>query len=231
MYKNKCLSALSWSRLNIFFECRRCFYKVMVLKKKRPGLDSDFFSLSNVVDNLWKKEFDAYRINQEPHPIMSANNIEAIPFNHEILLIWRDFEKGGIRFLHKESGIELWGVLDDLWISFDGELIVVDYKATAKDQTNTKHQNNLRHKRQMAFYAYLIKNKGLPVCPTGYFVYSAALKDRPNFNQKLEFESTIQPYQFDDSWLDHILPEVRECLDQGSMPSANPHCMFCKYGL
>ena len=69
---------LSWRQIKLYDECPRCFYNEMKLGIKRPGLDPDSFSLPKAVDKLVKDDFDFYRKQQEPHPIMVQNNIEEI---------------------------------------------------------------------------------------------------------------------------------------------------------
>src|SRR4029077_16162998 len=94
---------LSWSKVNLFLQCARCFYKEQALRMKRPGMDSDSFSLNNAVDTLWKKEFDVYRVQQIPHPIMIKNKIEAVPFKHEQFESWRNYRSGGVRFVDPDN--------------------------------------------------------------------------------------------------------------------------------
>ena len=54
------------------------------------------FTLNIAVDNLCKNEFDYYRDIQEP-PLFIKNNIEAVPFKHKDIDIWRsNFQ--GIRY-------------------------------------------------------------------------------------------------------------------------------------
>ena len=199
---------------------------------KRPGTEPDSFTLNNTVDLLWKREFDQYRKRQIPHPIMIKNQIDAIPFMHESINQWRSYKAGGIRFINND-GIELYGVIDDICITPKNELIIVDFKATAKHKQfmtyNARNQWKDSNKRQMAFYANLFKQNGFSIHNTGYFIYSTARKDMPHFNQKLDFESALLPCDIDDSWIDPTVQEILYCLDQSMPPEANKECLFCKF--
>ena len=78
---------LSRSKVDAFINCPRCFYIDRKLGvQPPPGFP---FNLNSAVDALLKKEFDHYREMKMPHPLMEANNIDAIPFSHACLDDWR----------------------------------------------------------------------------------------------------------------------------------------------
>jgi len=223
---------LSWSNVNLFLKCPRCFYKEQVLKIKRPKLDPDCFSLNNAVDALLKNEFDEYRKLQKAHPIMVQYNIDAVPMIHESLPSWRNYKAGGIRFCDAANGIELYGVIDDVWINSKQELIIVDYKATARQGSivlNLSNSWNSGNKRQVSFYAFLFKQCGYQVNNTGYFIYSIANNTKVAFNERLEFDTRVVPYQIDDTWVDKTIQNIRSCLDQERAPKSMLDCDFCKF--
>lgn len=235
MYTRNFVPQLSWSKVNLFLSCPRCFYKDQVLRLKHPGVDPDCFTLNNAVDTLFKSEFDQYRKSQEPHPIMIANNLQAIPLEHDLLYAWRNYKAGGIRFVDLRNNLELYGVVDDVWVNPQQELIVVDYKATSKlkqaKAATTKNKWTDNNKLQIAFYAYLFKRNGYAVHDTGYFVYCLALEDKSALNNKLEFEHELRGYMIDNSWVEPTLSSIRDCLDEKEVPEAADGCSFCGYDL
>jgi hypothetical protein len=79
---------ISRGKLDLFSECPRCFYLDRRLGIKRPSMPG--WSLNSAVDNLLKNEFDGYRKRKEPHPLMKKYGIDAIPFQHDDMPIWRD---------------------------------------------------------------------------------------------------------------------------------------------
>jgi ATP-dependent exoDNAse (exonuclease V) beta subunit len=137
------------------------------LKITRPGTPP--FQINKAIDQLFKKEFDAYRKSGKPHPIMENNGLKAVPFAHEDMDVWRaNFT--GVSTLHKATNLHIFGAVDDIWVNEDDELIVVDYKATSKDgevSLDAEWQN--MYKRQMEIYQWLLRQNGFKVQNTGYF--------------------------------------------------------------
>ena len=220
---------LSRSKIELFVECSRCFYLDNKLGTKRPGFPA--FTLNIAVDELLKREFDRYRKEQKPHPLMEQYGVDAVPFAHTSLSIWRD-NFSGIEYVHEETGLLVSGAVDDIWINSDGELIVVDYKATSKTDTVETLADSAweaSYQRQMGVYQWLLEKNGFAVNPTGYFVYANASQDGDSFNNQLRFETTVVTTSGDRSWIDDILPEIHSCLESNNYPASNPDCEYCAY--
>jgi hypothetical protein len=217
---------LSRSKLELFANCPRCFYLDRRLGVGQPpGFP---FNLNSAVDFLLKKEFDAHRAKGDKHPLCEHYGIDAIPYAHRELDTWRENFKG-ITYLHKPTNLIIGGAIDDVWINPQGELIIVDYKSTAKDGEITldaEWQNS--YKRQMEIYQWLFRQNGHNVSSTGYFVYCNGKRDAQAFDAKLEFDIKLIPYTGDDSWVESLIIEAAKCL-QGNLPAANPNCDFCLY--
>lgn len=219
---------LSRSKLDLFLNCERCFYLDQRIGVKRPA--SFPLTLNNAVDYLMKKEYDAYRKNGEVPPIAKENDIDAVPFNDLKMEEWRDALKRGVATLHKKTNIILRGGVDDVWVNKAGELIVVDYKATSKDEEVTLDDEwKIQYKRQMEIYQWLLKQNGYKVSDTGYFVYVNAKTDREALGGKLDFDTTIIPYEGNTDWIEKELVNMKKCLDLPNAPKANPDCEFCAY--
>lgn len=218
---------LSRSKIDLFIECPRCFYIDNKLGTARPpGYP---FTLNTAVDHLLKKEFDSYRSKGIPHPLMDAYNVDAIPFQHKDMDVWRENFKG-ISHFHKNTGFTVSGAVDDVWVNPKGELHVVDYKATSKDTTPTLDapwQDS--YKRQMEIYQWLLRRNGFTVSDTGYFVYANGRKDAEAFNGKLEFEMVILSYTGSDSWIEGTLADIKQCLDDTMFPKPGTECDYCVY--
>ena len=123
------------------------------------------------------------------------------------------------------------GAIDDLWINKKNEYIVVDYKATAKDEAvtelNKEWQNG--YKRQMEVYQWLLRQNGYKVSSTGYFVYCNGKTDRKAFDGKLEFDITLIAHVGDDSWIEKTILLIKKCLDDPRIPKAKAACDYCAY--
>jgi CRISPR/Cas system-associated exonuclease Cas4 (RecB family) len=222
---------VSRSKIELFMQCPRCFWLDVRLKIKRPN--GPPFSINKAVDELFKKEFDVYRAKGEPHPIMLDNQVKAVPFKHPDLDKWRE-NFIGVFVLHKPTNLHVFGAIDDVWGNEDGELIVVDYKATAKDkEVSIDADWQISYKRQLEVYQWLLRQNGFKVNDTGYFVYTNGRMDLDGFNNHIEFRTKLIPYKGDDSWVEPALEKMKACMDSG-MPSVGDSamggsCEYCAY--
>jgi CRISPR/Cas system-associated exonuclease Cas4 (RecB family) len=219
---------ISRSKIDLFIKCPRCFYLDRKLGVAWPP--SFPFSLNSAVDALLKKEFDFHRAEGTPHPFMKAYGIDAIPFAHEKMDEWRDSMKAGVQYLHEPTNLLITGGVDDIWVNPEGELIVVDYKATSKNgEVNLDAEWQSGYKRQIEVYQWLLSNNGFKVSNTGYFVYCNGRADKEAFDGKLEFDVKLIPYTGDDSWVEKTLKSIKKCLMSDSIPESSDDCDYCQY--
>jgi CRISPR/Cas system-associated exonuclease Cas4 (RecB family) len=222
---------VSRSKIELYKQCPRCFWLDGRLKIKRP--DGPPFNINKAIDELFKKEFDGYRLKKEPHPLMVEYGVKAIPFTHKDLDTWRENFVGVIS-IHQPTNLHVFGAIDDVWVNDDGELIVVDYKATAKDrEVSISSDWQISYKRQLEVYQWLLRQNGFAVNDTGYFVYTNGRMDLDGFNNRVEFKTKIIPYKGNDSWVEPTLVEMKACLE-GDMPAIGTAamggpCDFCTY--
>ncbi len=219
---------LSRSKIELSIDCPRCFYIDNKLGVARPpGFP---FNLNSAVDALLKKEFDVHRMNGSAHPLMEAYGVDAKPFAHPKLDVWRENFKG-VEYFHPGTGFTVAGAVDDVWVNPNGELLVVDYKSTSKDEKITALDQEWHngYKRQMEIYQWLLRQNGFTVSDTGYFVYANASKDKKAFDGKLEFEVTLIAHVGDAGWVEGALYEVKRILDGSELPAKSPECDFCNY--
>ncbi len=218
---------LSRSKIDMFLECARCFYLDRRLGVSRP--DSFPFNLNSAVDHLLKKEFDIHRSAKTAHPLMVSYKIDAVPFIHKDLDVWRE-NFVGVQYLDKKNNFIIFGAVDDVWVNKMGELIVVDYKSTSKDtEVNLDADWQIAYKRQMEVYQWLLEKNDHKVSSTGYFVYANATKARDSFEARLEFEMTVIPYTGDNSWIEETLAAIKKCLDGNDIPKESATCKYCEY--
>lgn len=226
---------ISRSKIDLFTECPRCSYLDLRLGVKRPSMPG--FTLNNAVDELFKREFDAHRTEGTAHPLMKAYGIDAIPFKDERMDEWRDALKRGVKTHHVESNFIVRGGIDDVWRSPDGELIVVDYKATSKKEgPTTKDDLYDSYKRQIEVYQWLFRRNGFRVSPTAYFVYANGNSDAKAFDGRLEFDVRLIPYDGNDAWVEPTLIRMRETLSTDEIPDygrgtafGGKDCEYCTY--
>lgn len=218
---------ISRTKIDLFLNCPRCFYLDVKMGVRRP--DFPAFTLNSAVDHLLKKEFDIHRAKGERHPLMKTYGIDALPFAHKDLEKWRH-NFTGIQHKHEPTGILVFGAIDDVWKDKAGKFLIVDYKATSKDEApNLEGKWQQGFKRQMEVYQWLFRRNGFDVSDTGYFVYANGRRDRRAFDGRLEFDIQIIPYKGSDGWVEKTLFEIRDCLSRDSIPDSNENCVYCQY--
>lgn len=213
-------------------QCPRCFWLDVRLKITRPN--SPPFNINKTIDELFKKEFDVYRVKGEPHPLITEFKIDAIPFSHKDLDQWRETFVG-VYTVHEPTNLHVFGGIDDVWVRPNGELAVVDYKATSKDKEVTIDSDwQVSYKRQLEVYQWLLRQNGQVVSDTGYFVYTNGRMDVDGFNDRVEFRTKIIPYTGNASWVDPTLIKMKKCMDNDKMPpvgmaAMGGPCDYCEY--
>lgn len=222
---------VSRSKIELYMQCPRCFWLDVRLKITRPS--GPPFNINKAIDELFKKEFDKYRIDKKPHPIMVSSGLKAVPFEHDQLDTWRETFVGIIS-IHEPTNLHVFGGVDDIWVDDEDNLIVVDYKATAKDSDVSIDAGwQISYKRQIEVYQWLLRQNGFKVSDTGYFVYTNGRLDLESFKDRLEFRTKLIPYEGNDDWIEPTLKKMKECMD-GDMPPVGKaamggECDFCLY--
>ena len=224
---------ISRSKFSNFLSCKRCFYLDRVIGLKEPSMPG--WSLNSTVDELLKKEFDQYRNIKKPHPMMIRHNLNLIPFQHKDLDVWRNSLKGGISYLDEKLNLVIHGGVDDIWFDLDNKkLIVVDYKAQSTNypistQSYLNSEWHLNYKLQMDIYVHILRKMNFNVSDLSYFYVCNGEKTNNQFENKMEFKTTLVPYNTNTSWIEGKLKEMKEVLNLESPPSVEPTCEKCAY--
>lgn len=212
---------LSRSKIELLFECPRCFWLYVGKGIARPfGAP---YTINNAIDFLLKQEFDEHRRSGTPHPLIQREGIDAIPFNHPEIDKWRH-NFTGIQYHHSATDFLVFGAVDDIWVDSKGNLIVVDYKASGAKEGELYDS----YKRQMEVYQWLLRQTGFKVLDRGYFVYCRVNKDDGFEDGQLSFDVKVQPYDGKADWIEEKLIEAKSILD-GKLPKPNENCIYCKY--
>ena len=221
---------LSRSTVEKYINCPRCCFLDKKFQIKPPALP---FTLNIAVDNLVKNEFDYYRRIQEPHPLCLQNGINAVPFNHKNLDNWRNNFKG-IRYKSDSHFYDFGGAIDDIWEKENGDLIIVDVKATSRNvfnwsETFNKYEYPKSYKRQLEMYQWLFRKNGFNVADDAYLLYFNGKKNEAFFNNKLSFESHFVKLKCCTSWVESKVIETVNLLRSDSFPKPSPKCEYCNY--
>lgn len=218
-------------------QCPRCFWLDARYKITRPS--SPPFNINKAIDELFKKEFDLYRQQGKPHPLMETFGVDAVPYQHKDLDTWRQ-NFTGVWTVHEPTNLHVFGAVDDVWENKAGELMVVDYKATAKAQPvtalgaeGTWHD---MYRRQMEIYQWLLRQNGFKVSDTGYFVYATGDPGKDVFDGVVEFTTHVFPHTGTSDWVEQTLLDMKACLESDTMPAVGrqvmdttKNCEFCSY--
>ena len=217
---------LSRSKIDLFVECPRCLYLDVARGIPRPS--GPPFTLNLAVDSLMKAEFDRYRASGEPHPLFATVGLDAVPFPHPDLDRWRhNFTV--VRWLDKETGWTLFGAVDDLWKARSGELIVADYKATARAEMPTSNNLYPSYRRQIDVYQFLVRRQDFKVSDRGWFVYTNGNGRAGGFGDKLCFTTSMVPYDGNDDWVLDAFRRAVATVEGGSIPDSGKDCKHCAY--
>ena len=221
---------LSRSTVEKYISCPRCCVLDKKYQIRPPSLP---FTLNIAVDNLCKNEFDYYRRIQKPHPLFVENNIDAVPFRHKKLNDWRSNRKG-IRYQSVEYNYDFGGAIDDVWQKRNGELLIVDVKATSKNsfdwlETFNKYEYPKAYKRQLEMYQWLFKKNGFQVADEAYLIYFNGKKNEEFFNNELKFDVHFIRLNCSTSWVESKILETVNLLRSESFPQPSLNCEYCNY--
>lgn len=228
--KSKIPFVVSRSKINLFLECPRCFYLDRKLGLGRPSMPG--WSLNSAVDALLKNEFDLLRKQGQAHELMKQYKIDAIPFDHPDLPMWRGdiIPFSGAKVLHKQTNLIIDGLIDDVWQDKKGNLLIVDYKSTSTSkELSLDDEYKQGYKKQMEVYQWIFRQLRFKVSSTGYFVFANAGKNREKFDGRLEFAMSILTYEGNDSWVEPVIFEIKKTLNSIFMPKSGGECEYCKY--
>jgi len=212
---------LSRSKIELLFDCPRCFWLYAGKGIARPfGAP---YTINNAIDYLLKQEFDEHRKLGTPHPLITREGIDALPFNHPDIDKWRH-NFTGIQFHHELTDFLVFGAVDDVWVDSQGNLIVVDYKASGAKEGELYDS----YKRQMEVYQWLLRQNGFKVLDRSYFIYCRVNKDDGFEDGQLTFGIKVQPYDGNADWVDSKLIEAKLILEN-KIPESSEQCVYCRY--
>lgn len=158
---------LSPTRLNLFVECKRCFWLRVNRDAERP--ESGFPSAVGEFDRDLKAHFDTYRrAGRVPPSLRSADVDERLVTDTDFVSRCRAWQREP-QYSDPSVGATLVGGLDDLLVAPDGSLVVLDYKTRASFP-DVPHGH---YRRQLALYTLLLDESGHQTTDYGALLYFA----------------------------------------------------------
>ncbi|MDA9964027.1 PD-(D/E)XK nuclease family protein [Schleiferiaceae bacterium] len=217
---------LSWSNLELFNECPRCFYFAVNYKVRRPsGFPLNF---NNAIDRMMKDEMDIIRQKDVRQHAIEISGKEFVLSRIKSLGKWRH-SSHGLCYQWGED-LMLKGVLDDVWEDSEGNLVVVDIKSTATVSTMSSLPRwSDKIKRQLSFYAYLLKQLGYDVSDNSVIFYVVGKIKKDGLLKNMEFDYHKFIVQNDLTWINPRVQEALATLKSNGAPEGSERCVFCKF--
>lgn len=190
-------------------------------------------SLNNLVDACVKNDMDYCRSHDRIHPIFTDSNLDLKPYNPEdfsIVQRWRDDMKSyiGATHLYKKYNWLLCGIVDDVMINNNGELVIIDFKSTTKNQdlnTFDEVPFSAGLKIQLEWYNWLFLQKGFSVDNTAYLIYYNAVKDKHLQHHEnhsiMRFRRSAISIECELDWIEPAIDAMYECLKNTKPPKQN----------
>ncbi|MFB6143917.1 MAG: PD-(D/E)XK nuclease family protein [Candidatus Nanohaloarchaea archaeon] len=211
---------LSPSRMNLFFECKRCFHLRVNKKIKRPS--GPFPSLPGGVDDAVKQHFDSFREKGDVPPEIEESDRNLTLFEDQDFLenarSWRTEPK----WRDPETGALLRGGVDDLLRNEDGEIVVLDYKTRGYPP---KEENGAPdyYARQVNLYNLILRENGYRTADYGLILYFYP----DGFKQSGEFvfETEVRKVDVDIAEAKQMVRDAVEALEDG-IPEHDDDCDY-----
>lgn len=210
---------LSPTTLNLFLECRRCFWLDKIKNFKRPrGI---FPSLPTGMDREIKNHFDAFRARHKLPPELSGENFTGCELYPDQLKLdqWRDWRKG----LEYKSGngAVLSGAIDELLVK-GNRYIPFDYKT--KGSPTTPEDAVRYYQNQLDCYALLLQENGMSAADYGFLLYYSPKSIGENGAAVFEVQPIRVPVDYERG---RRTFESAVTLLAREMPGSAPGCEYC----
>jgi len=227
---------LSRSKIELFINCPRCFYREVKLGLRKPP--SPGWAINSAVDALLKKEMDHCRTEDRPHVLFEDHGLNIKPFKHDDIEKWQN-SFSGIQYLDEKHNFLFYGGVDDIMVDENGKLVVIDFKATAKKSeilsTSDVWNDGESYKRQLEIYSWLLQKNGFDVSSNGYLMYYNGDASKPYLGQEMYFRRTLVPFELETDWMNLAGETIHKVLQRDSIPEHissevnDIHCHECRY--
>lgn len=213
---------LSRWQLDLFVSCPRCFW---TLKRHNISQPKGFpLALNTAMDLLLKAEFDEFRRQGLPHPLLTAFKLDAKLFGDAAKLQeWRNPYQG-LRWTDPATGHTLFGAVDDILELPDGSLAVLDYKSSGARAITIYPSYQL----QMDVYTYLLQQLGYRTAPRAFFAFFVAVKD-DGFNGRLPFRGTLVEVAANPGRVPALFEQAIALAQSDRMPACGAECDVCRW--
>ena len=211
---------LSPFTLNLFLECKRCFWLQINKGIHRPA--SPFSSLPGGMDEVIKKYFDKYRLLNTLPPEIKGKVVGNLMTELELLNQWRSWYTG-LKYIDSTRKGILIGALDDCLV--DGKYYIpVDYKT--RGYPPSQNSSEEYYQNQLNCYAFLLEQNGYPVRNFAYLIYYYPKQVKEN--GIVEFN--VEPIKIR-TYPEQAKKVFEQALDllRGDLPEKHSKCSYCSW--
>lgn len=204
--------------MNLFFECKRCFWLRVNRKVKRPS--GPFPSLPSGIDKKVKNHFDHFRDKEKAPPELEDLDLQLLK-DKEFLEKARDWRREP-KWRSEEQDFILRGGVDDL-LKDGNKTVVMDYKTRGYPP---KGENGVPdyYSRQVNLYNLILRENGHQTTDYGLILYFYPEK----FTESGEFvfNTEIRRTKVDMKKAKKMVKDAVNTLE-GDIPDHDNDCDFC----
>ncbi|MHA2610396.1 MAG: hypothetical protein V2G48_00755 [bacterium JZ-2024 1] len=205
---------ISPNTMNIFTECPRCFWLHYRQGIKRP--EGPFPTLFSALDRIIKEYFQQYREQGILPPLVAGK----LPEGRLGKLSSLD-----LRYEH-ESGLTIYGRLDEIFEYPDGSIVPLDHKTRASPPDEVHPAYIL----QANVYSALLTWKEIATRPEAFFVYYVpASPPGGDLFHGLLLNTYVKRVETSLLDVEELVEKIAEVLYSDNIPPPAPDCIFCEY--
>ena len=218
---------LSRTKIDLFFECRRCFFLDQKIGIRRPH--GTPLVLNNRIVEDFKKELNICRTEKNIHHKVKELNKNFIPASYNKLEDWKSSFKG-VTFHDNSTNLLIYGVIDDVWWNRSTNK---NHSVVIKSNSKKNHMSYENiwpgYWRQLSLYSYLLSKNLLSMSSTGILVFIntptsiGKMESRNNSNLNI-FEKIL-----DFDWIEPTIKEISKTLNNETPPEGSKKCKYCNY--
>ena len=205
---------LSPSSLNLFLDCKRCFWLHFNGHKRPSGI---FPSLPSGMDKVLKEYCLKLRKKGKMLPALKGKGFKF--FSSPLMKDWQNNFRG-IQWKNEKLDVFLRGAVDEMLIK-DGKLVVLDFKTRGYPCKEDTHKHYVL---QINMYNLLLRKNNFKTADYGYLLFY--YPKHVLAGNKIEFNTELKKMKVDVKMAESVLEKALKCL-KGKEPKDEHECHWC----
>ena len=203
---------LSPSSLNLFRDCKRCFWMHFNGNKRPSGI---FPSLPSGMDKVLKEY--CLKLREREEMLLDFKGKGFKFFDDPLMKDWQNNFRG---IQWKTKDVFLRGAVDEMLVK-DGKLVVLDFKTRGYPCKEDTHKH---YELQINMYNLLLRKNGFETKDYGYLLFY--YPKRVLAGNKIEFNTELKKMKVDVKMAETVLKKALKCL-KGKKPKDEHECHWC----